>query len=86
MDIGDMDVEDFQRAWQRARTAWAQASQRKLDAEASGRDLTGQEQSDWLAAKSEFEECERLWDQMYQAGVVVVVGGDDEQHDDPGRA
>jgi pentatricopeptide repeat protein len=60
------------------------ASQRKLEAEASGRRLTGPERARWLAAKSEFEECERLWDQMYRAGVVIVVGGDDEQHDDPG--
>ena len=79
-----MDVEDFQRAFRRARTAWAQASQRKLETEASGRQLTGQEKAGWLAAKDQFEEYERLWDQIYQAGVVVVAGTDDEQ-DHPGR-
>jgi hypothetical protein len=86
MDIGDMDVEDFQRAWRRARTAWVEASQRKLETEASGRQLTRQERADWLAARSQFEEYERLWDQIYRAGVVVVVGGDDEQDDASGPA
>ncbi len=86
MDIGDMDVEDFQRAWRQARAAWAKASQHKLEAEASGRQLTEQERAGWLAAKSQFEEYERLWDQIYQAGVIVVVGGDDEQDDAPGPA
>lgn len=85
MDIGDMDVEDFQLAWKRARTAWAQASQRKLEAEASGRQLTGQEKAGWLAAKGLFEEYERLWGQVYQTGVVIMAGSDDEQ-DDSGLA
>ena len=79
-----MDVEDLQRAWRQARTAWARASQRKLETEASGAQLTGQERAGWFAAKTQFEDYERLWDQIYQAGVVVVVGGDDEQDDDPG--
>ncbi len=82
-----MDVEDFQRDWRRARHAWAQASQRKLETEASGRPLTGPEQAEWLAAKTRFQEYERLWDQAYRAGVVVVMGGDDEEgDDDPGPA
>jgi len=75
MDIGDLDVEDFQRAWREARHAWDQINQRKLEREASGLQLTGQEQADWLQAKAGFEACEQLWDLMYQA---VVVGGDDE--------
>ncbi len=81
-----MDAEDFQRDWRRARNAWAQLSQRKLETEASGRPLTGPEQAEWLAAKTRFEEYERLWDQAYRAGVVVVVGGDDEGDDDPAPA
>ena len=85
VEIGDMDVEDFQRAWRQARAAWAAASQRKLQADASGQPLTGQERADWLAAKTRFEEYERLWAQVYQAGVVVLAGDDDdEQDDDPG--
>jgi hypothetical protein len=83
VDIGDMDVEDFQRAWRQARAAWAAASQRKLEADASGRLLTGREQADWLAAKTRFEEYERLWDQAYRAGVVIVTDGDDEDGDGP---
>ncbi len=55
MDIGDMDVEDFQRAWRGARRAWDQINQRKLEREASGLQLTGQEQADWLQAKARFE-------------------------------
>lgn len=78
-----MDVEDFQRAWQQARAAWAAASQRKLAAEASGRTLTGRERADWLAAKTRFEEYERAWDQAYQAGVVVITGADVEPDDGP---
>jgi len=82
MDTGDMDVEDFQRAWRQARAAWGAASQRKLEAEASGRPLTGPEQADWLAAKTRFEEHERLWEQAYRAGVVVMA--DDDDAEDPG--
>ena len=81
-----MDVQDFQRAWRRARSAWAQVNQRKLEAGASGRQLTGPEQAEWLAAKTQFDEYERLWDQVYRAGVVVVADGDDEEDDDPGPA
>ena len=84
MDIGDMDVEDFQRGWRQARAAWTAASQRKLEAQASGRPQTGEERADWLAAKTRFEEYEGLWDQAYRAGVVVITSGDDEQDDDPG--
>ena len=86
MAVGDMDVEDFQRAWRQARTAWAYANQRKLETEASGRPLTEWERASWLAAKAQFEEYERLWDQIYQAGVLVLVGGDDEEDDEPGPA
>ena len=80
-----MDVEDFQRDWRRARGAWEQARQRKLEAEASGRPLSGPEQAAWLAAKAQFEEYERLWDEIYHMGVVVVVSGDEED-DEPGPA
>jgi hypothetical protein len=82
VDIGDMDIEDFQRAWRRARRAWDLINQRKLEVQASGWQFTEEEQGEWLRAKSEFEACERLWDEAYRAGVVVVVGGDDGQ-DDP---
>jgi hypothetical protein len=78
-----MDVEDFQRAWRQARGAWAAASQRKLEADAAGRPLTGQARADWLAAKTRFEEYERLWEQAYRAGVAVMAGDDDEQDDGP---
>lgn len=81
-----MDLEDFQRAWRRARAAWAAASQRKLEAGASGRPLTGPERADWLAAKTRFEEYERLWDQAYRAGVVVVADDDGGRDDGPGPA
>lgn len=77
-----MDVEDFQHAWRQARAAWGAASQRKLEAEASGRPLTGREEADWLAAKTRFEEHERLWEQAYRAGLVIMAGDDDKQ--DPG--
>jgi hypothetical protein len=53
--------------------------------DASGLALTAAEQAGWLRAKSKFEAAERRWDRLYQAGVVVVVGGDDEQ-DDAGQA
>ena len=76
-----MDVENFQSGWRQARAAWASASQRKLEAEASGRPLTGRERADWLAAKTRFEEYEQLWDRVYRAGVVVMAGDDDEQDD-----
>jgi hypothetical protein len=81
VDIGDIDVEDFQREWRQAWRAWSHLNQRKLEAEASGLPLTAQEQAGWLRAKSRFEACEQLWDQLYRAGVVVVVGGDDEEGD-----
>ena len=78
-----MDVEDLQRAWRQARAAWASASQAKLQAEASGQPLTGRERADWLAAKTRFKECERLWEQAYLAGVVVMAGDDNERDGDP---
>jgi hypothetical protein len=81
VDIGDIDVEAFQREWRQARRAWDRINQRKLEMEAAGLRLTEPEHAGWLRAKSQFEACEQLWDQMYQAGVVVVVGGDDEQDD-----
>jgi hypothetical protein len=83
MDIGDIDVEDFQREWRQARRAWDQINQRKLEMEASCLPLPAAEQAGWLQAKARFEACERLWDRMYQAGVVVVVGDDE---DDAGPA
>ncbi|HEU5387226.1 MAG TPA: hypothetical protein VFV73_15110 [Streptosporangiaceae bacterium] len=81
MDVGDIDPEDFQLEWRQARREWGQVNQRKLEAQASGVPLSEAEQAAWLQAKSRFEDCERLWDQMYKAGVVVVVGGDDEEDD-----
>ena len=78
MDVGGIDPEDFQLEWRRARREWDQVNQRRLEAQASGVPLPEAEQAAWLQAKSRFEACERLWDQMYKAGVVVVVGGDDE--------
>src|SRR5207302_10136517 len=86
VDTGDMDVEDFQRAWRQARAAWGAASQRKLEAEASGLPLTGREEADWLSAKTRFEEYERAWEQVYRAGVVVMAGDDDEQDEGTGLA
>jgi len=85
VDIGDIDVEAFQREWRQARRAWDQINQRKLEMDVSGLPLTAQERASWRRAKSQFEAAEQLWDQLYQAGVVVVVGGDDEQ-DDAGQA
>ena len=82
MDIGDMDVEDFQHEWRQARREWDQINQRKLESDVSGVPLTEADQASWLQAKSRFEACEQVWDQMYRAGVVVVVGGDDEEGDD----
>jgi hypothetical protein len=80
MDIGDIDPEDFQHEWRLARREWDQINQRKLEAQVAGVLLAEAEQAAWLQAKSRFEACERLWDQMYKAGVVVVVGddGDDD--------
>jgi len=40
--------------------------------------LSDAEQSEWLRAKAEFEACERLWDEAYGMGVVVIVGDDEE--------
>jgi hypothetical protein len=82
VDIGDMDVEDFQHEWRQARREWDQINQRKLESEVSGVPLTEAEQASWVQAKARFEACEQTWDQMYRAGVVVVVGGDDEEDDD----
>jgi hypothetical protein len=78
MDIGDMDVEDFQRAWRQARATWDRVNQHRRETEASGLRLTEPEQASWLSAKAEFEEYERRWDQIYLMGVVVVVGDDDD--------
>ncbi len=73
-----MDVEDFQRAWRRARRAWALINQRKLEREAVGSRLTEPEEADWVRAKADYEACEQAWDEIYRAGVVVVVGEDEE--------
>ncbi len=72
-----MDVEDFQRSWRRARQAWALINQRKLEREAAGSRLTEAEEAEWGRAKAEYETCEQLWDEIYQAGVVVVVAEDE---------
>ena len=82
MDIEDMDVEDFQHEWRRARREWERINQRKLESEVSGVPLTEAEQATWVQAKARFDACEQAWDQMYRAGVVVVVEGDDEEDDD----
>jgi len=82
VDIGDIDPEDFQQEWRRARREWDHINQRKLEAQAGSVPLTETEQAAWLEAKSRFEACERVWDQMYKMGVVVVVGGDDEEDED----
>ncbi len=74
-----MDVEEFQRRWRRARRAWDQVNQLRLEREAAGASLTSAEQASWRNAKSEFEACERLWDEAYRMGVTVIVGGDDEE-------
>jgi hypothetical protein len=78
VDIGDIDVEDFKHEWRQARREWDRINQRKLESDVSGVPLTDTEQAGWLQAKSRFEACEQLWDQICQAGVVVVVGDDDE--------
>lgn len=78
MGIGDMDVEEFQRRWRRARRAWNQVNQLRLEREAAGGQLTAAERAGWLRAKSEFEACERLWDEAYRMGVTIIVGGDEE--------
>lgn len=78
MDIGDIDPEDFQLEWRRARREWDQINQRKLEAQVAGEPLTEAEQAAWTEAKSRFEACEQVWDQMYKMGVVVVVGDDED--------
>jgi hypothetical protein len=78
MDIGDMDIEEFQVAWRRARRDWDLVKQRRLEIEAAGQQLTSEERSAWLAAKARFEEYEQAWDQAYQMGVVVIVGDDED--------
>jgi hypothetical protein len=69
-----VDVEDFQRSWRRVRQAWALINQRKLEREAAGSWLTEDEDADWLRAKAEYEAFEQAWDEIYRAGVVIVVG------------
>ena len=83
MDINDMDLEDFQLGWRRARKEWDRLNQRRLETEAAGHELTAEEQTAWLAAKNQFDEYEQAWDQAYKMG-VVVIGGDDEDDDLPG--
>jgi hypothetical protein len=79
MDIGDMDPEDFARAYRQARREWDRANQRKLEIEVAGRPLNSAEQAAWLAAKNQFETYERFWDQAYQSGVVILIGGDEDE-------
>jgi hypothetical protein len=84
MDIGGMDVEDFQRRWRRAKRAWDDVRQVKLGRDVARERLSDEERARWDDARAEFQAVEDLWDQACRAGVVVVVGGDDE--DDPGHA
>lgn len=77
MDIGGMDVEEFGQHWRRARHRWDRLNQAKLQRDAAGSALTAAELAEWRLARAEFEAAERLWDQAYQAGVVIVVGEDD---------
>jgi hypothetical protein len=86
MDIGGMDVEDLQRRWRRARRAWDDIRQVKLARDIAGERLSAEEQARRHHARAEFEVVEDLWDQAYRAGVVVIVGGDEEDSDDPGPA
>ena len=78
MGTGDKDLEELQRRWRRARRAWDTVNQLRLELEAVGTRLSDAEQSEWLRAKAEFEACERLWDEAYGMGVVVIVGDDEE--------
>jgi phosphoserine phosphatase len=77
VDIGGLDVEEFQRRWRRARRDWERLRSYRRDREAAGARLTVAEMASWRQARAEFEACERLWDQLYEAGVVVVVGGEE---------
>lgn len=86
MDMDGMDVEDLQRRWRQARRAWDDVRQVKLARDVAGEHLSAQEQARWQHARAEFEAVEDLWDQAYRAGVVIVVGGNDEDEDDPGPA
>lgn len=86
MDMGGMDVEDLQRRWRQARRAWDDIRQVKLARDAAGECLSGDERERWHHARAEFQAVEDLWDQAYQAGVVIIVGGDEEDDpEDPGR-
>lgn len=76
-----MDIEDFQRRWRRAKRAWDDVRQVKLRKDIAGERLSDEELARWNEARSEFLAVEDLWDQAYQAGVVIVVGDEDE--DDP---
>ncbi len=76
-----MNVEEFQGRWRRARRARDRVNQLRLEREAAGASLTDEERADWLRAKGEFDACERLWDEVYGMGVVVVVG--DGEDGDP---
>jgi hypothetical protein len=86
MDIGSMDVEDFQRRWQRAKRAWDEVRQAKLRKDVAGEGLSDEEQARWNAARAEFQAVEDLWDQAYRAGVVIVVGGEYDDPEPPGPA
>lgn len=81
MDMSSMDVGDFQRRWRRAKRAWDDVRQVKLRRDVAGERLSDEEQARWDDARAGFQAVEDMWDQAYRAGVVVVVGGDDE--DDP---
>ena len=81
MDIGSMDVEDFQRRWQRAKRAWDEVRQAKLRKDVAGEVLSDDERARWNAARAEFQAVEDLWDQAYRAGVIIVVGDEDDDPD-----
>lgn len=78
MDMGGMDVEDLQRRWRRAARAWDEVRQVKLGRDVAGERLSDEEQVRWDEARAEFQVVEDLWDQAYRAGVIVIVGGNDE--------
>jgi hypothetical protein len=60
------------------RSSWA--------GDVAGERLSDEEQTRWHNARAEFQATEDLWDQAYRAGVIVVVGGQEEDEDDAGPA
>ena len=76
-----MDVEEFAQRWREARRNWERVNQNKLRREVSGPRLSPVELAEWNRARAEFEAAERLWDEAYGAGVVIVVANEDEAGD-----